>query len=86
LAGYIQMSEEIQTITIDGTEYVIDQLSEDHKSIINHIQVADIAVQQMQTEIAIMTTGRQAYINQLGEELGKEDKGFTPEIVNNSNT
>ena len=41
------MSEEIQTITIDGTEYVIDQLSEDHKSIINHIQVADIAVQQM---------------------------------------
>ena len=40
----------------------------------------------MQTEIAIMTTGRQAYINQLGEELGKEDKGFTPEIVNNSNT
>jgi|TARA_B110000977_G_C11090088_1_gene496391 hypothetical protein len=80
------MSEEIQTITIDGTEYVIDQLSEDHRSIVNHIQVADLACQQKQTEIAILTTGRQAYINQLGEELSKEDKGFTPEIVNNSST
>jgi|TARA_R110000851_G_scaffold226461_3_gene379142 hypothetical protein len=75
---------EIPAITIDGTEYIIDQLSDEHRNIVNHIQVADKKVTDLQTEIAIMTTGRQAYINQLGDELGKEDKPFTPELVVNS--
>ena len=75
------MSTEIPTITIDGTEYVIDNLSEEHKNVINHIQVADQEIARLQTNIAIMTTGRQAYINQLGDELKKEDGEFTPEVV-----
>tara|TARA_B100000085_G_scaffold2877_1_gene2713 strand:- start:2001 stop:2231 length:231 start_codon:yes stop_codon:yes gene_type:complete len=75
------MSTEIPTITIDGTEYVIDNLSEEHKNIINHIQVADQEIARLQTMQAILTTGRQAYINQLGEELKKEDGEFTPEVV-----
>ena len=75
------MSTEIPTITIDGTEYVIDNLSEEHKNIINHIQVADQEIARLQTVIAILTTGRQAYINQLGEELGKDEGEFTPEVV-----
>ena len=37
---------EIPTITIDGTEYVIDQLSDDHKAVVHHIQVADQEVQR----------------------------------------
>ena len=75
------MSTEIPTITIDGNEYVIDNLSEDHRNVINHIQVADQEIARLQTVIAILTTGRQAYINQLGEELKKEDGEFTPEVV-----
>ena len=75
------MSTEIPTITIDGNEYVIDNLSEDHRNVINHIQVADQEIARLQTVIAILTTGRQAYINQLGEELGKEEGEFTPEVV-----
>ena len=75
------MSTEIPTITIDGTEYVIDNLSEEHKNIINHIQVADQEIARLQTMQAILTTGRQAYINQLGDELKKEDGEFTPEVV-----
>ena len=75
------MSTEIPTITIDGTEYVIDNLSEEHRNIINHIQVADQEIARLQTMQAILTTGRQAYINQLGEELKKEDGEFTPEVV-----
>ena len=75
------MSTEIPTITIDGNEYVIDNLSEEHKNIINHIQVADQEIARLQTVIAILTTGRQAYINQLGEELGKDEGEFTPEVV-----
>lgn len=76
MAGYIQMNE-IPTITIDGTEYVIDQLSDDHKAVVHHIQVADQEVQRLQTMQAIISTGRQAYINQLGEELKVEDPEFT---------
>ena len=75
------MSTEIPTITIDGIEYVIDNLSEEHRNIINHIQVADQEIARLQTNLAIMTTGRQAYINQLGDELKKEDGEFTPEVV-----
>ena len=48
---------------------------------INHIQVADQEIARLQTNIAILTTGRQAYINQLGEELNKSDPEFTPEVV-----
>ena len=75
------MSTEIPTITIDGIEYAIDNLSEEHRNVINHIQVADQEIARLQTMQAILTTGRQAYINQLGEELKKEDGEFTPEVV-----
>ena len=54
------MNEPAQTITIDGNEYVLDQLSDDHRNIINHVQIADQLIAQFQTEIAILTTGRQA--------------------------
>lgn len=71
------MSNEIPTITIDGNEYVIDQLSDEHKTVIHHIQIADQEIERLQTMQAILTTGRQAYINQLGEELTIEDPEFT---------
>ena len=52
------MSENvIPTITIDGTEYIIDQLSDDHKNVINHMQIADQEIAWLQTTIAILTTG-----------------------------
>ncbi len=71
------MSNDIPTITIDGNEYVIDQLSDEHKTVIHHIQIADQEIERLQTMQAILTTGRQAYINQLGEELTTEDPEFT---------
>lgn len=77
---------EIPTITIDDKEYVIDQLSDEHRNVINHVTIAYQEIARLQTTIAILTTGRQAYINQLGEELDVKEEGFTPELVNNSNT
>ena len=56
---------EIPTITIDDKEYVIDQLSDEHRNVINHVTIADQEIARLQTTIAILTTGRQAYINQL---------------------
>ena len=75
------MNEEIPTITIDGNEYVLDQLSEEHRNVINHMQIADQEIARLQTMIAILSTGRQAYINQLGDELNKDEPEFTPEVV-----
>ena len=76
------MSENvIPTITIDGTEYIIDQLSEDHRNVINHMQIADQEIARLQNTIAILKTGRQAYINQLRQELNKKEPEFTPEVV-----
>jgi len=75
------MNEEVPTITIDGSEYILDQLSEEHRNVINHMQIADQEIARLQTMIAILTTGRQAYINQLGEDLKGSEEGFTPEIV-----
>tara|TARA_B100000902_G_scaffold207319_1_gene197436 strand:+ start:61 stop:288 length:228 start_codon:yes stop_codon:yes gene_type:complete len=72
---------EIPTITIDDKEYEIDQLSEEHRNVINHMQIADQEIARLQTMIAILTTGRQAYINQLGEDLNKSEGDFTPELV-----
>ena len=43
--------------------------------------MADQEIARLQTVIAILTTGRQAYINQLGDELGKDEGEFTPEVV-----
>tara|TARA_Y100000361_G_scaffold22615_1_gene17817 strand:- start:957 stop:1175 length:219 start_codon:yes stop_codon:yes gene_type:complete len=71
------MSNEIPTITIDGNEYVIDQLSDEHKTVIHHIQIADQEIEKLQTMQAIISTGRQAYINQLGEELTEKEPEFT---------
>lgn len=75
------MSNEIPTITIDDTVYELDQLSEEHRNVVNHMQIADQEIARLQTMIAILSTGRQAYINQLGEELKKSEGEFTPEVV-----
>ena len=45
------------------------------------MQIADQEIARLQTMIAILSTGRQAYINQLGDELNKDEPEFTPEVV-----
>ena len=42
------MTEEqqpIPTITVDGVEHVIDDLSDEHRTVIQHIQAADQEIQ-----------------------------------------
>jgi hypothetical protein len=81
------MSEEQQptqsqmtaTVTIDGVVHNIDSLSEQHRVVMGHVQVADQEIAKLQNLIAILTTGRQAYINELGKELNGTDQEFTDE-------
>ena len=67
------------TITIDRVEHPIDDLNEQHKVVIGHVQVADQEIAKLQNLIAILTTGRQAYINELGKELNGTEQEFTDE-------
>ena len=61
------------TITIDGVEHDIDRLNDDQKNVIGHVQVADQEINRMHQLIAVLTTGRQAYINELGQALNDDD-------------
>lgn len=72
------MTEEAKTITVDGVEHQVADLTEEQVSVVAHIQSADAEVQRLQNLIAIVSTGKQAYINQLGKELnGKTEENFT---------
>jgi hypothetical protein len=72
------MTEEAKTITVDGVVHQVADLTEEQVSVVAHIQSADAEVQRLQNLIAIVSTGKQAYINQLGKELnGTTEENFT---------
>jgi len=53
------------TLTIDGTEYDTEQLSEAAKSQVTNIQLVDQKIAQLQQELAIVQTARNAYVQAL---------------------
>jgi len=57
------------TLTIDGTEYDTEQLSEAAKSQVTNIQLVDQKIAQLQQELAIVQTARNAYVQALQAEL-----------------
>jgi hypothetical protein len=61
-----------QTITIDGKEYALENLSEAAKGQLTNVQLVDQKIAQLQQELAIMQTARNAYANALQGELPKE--------------
>jgi hypothetical protein len=63
-------------ITIDGTEYDTDQLSDKAKAQLASIQACDTKLQQLQVEIAMIQTARTAYGMALKGEL--PDSGTVP--------
>ena len=63
------------TITIDGKEYDIDELSEGAKSQVGSIQVCDQKINQLQVDIAVIQTARGAYARSLQNQLpGSSDQ------------
>ena len=70
------MSEMKQSITIDGVEHLIEKLSDEQKNVVGHVQIADQELTRLNNLVAIISTGRQAYINQLGTELNKKEDEF----------
>ena len=64
-----------ESITIDGIEHLIEDLSKEQQAIVTSINVADIEIERYKHLIAICQTARQAYINDLGNQLSSGEVG-----------
>lgn len=51
----------METITVDGTKYKLNELSDPAKSQLSNIQFVDLQIQQLQNEWAIADTARLGY-------------------------
>lgn len=54
-----------QTITIDGKDYALDDLSEAAKAQLTNLRVVDQEIARLQQQQAIAQTARNAYANAL---------------------
>jgi hypothetical protein len=59
-------------VTIDGKEYLISDLSDEAKAELGSRNVVDQKIANLEQEIAIMTTARNAYARALGAALPKD--------------
>lgn len=60
-----------QTLTIDGTEYRADDLSETARQQVMNLRVTDQEIERLKQRLAIAQTARTAYANALKGELPK---------------
>ena len=62
-----------QTVTIDGTDYSLADLSENARSQVTNLQVTDQEIARLQQQLAIFQTARTAYARALSAELPKQE-------------
>jgi len=62
-----------QTITIDDTEYKIDDLTQEQVALVNHVSDLDRKIQSSQFNIDQLNVGRGAFMNMLTEALKIEE-------------
>ena len=60
-----------QKVSIDGTEYILDDLSDNAKAQLLNIQFVDAQIQQLNNEWAVADTARIGYTRALKAELAK---------------
>jgi hypothetical protein len=61
------------TITIDGKEFAPDELSDNAKEQLASMKIADQRIAQLQSELAIAQTARNAYARALADEMSKTE-------------
>lgn len=64
--------QQAATLTIDGQEYSIDQLSEEAKTQVINLNTVDREITHLNQQMAIAQTARNAYAAALKAELGAE--------------
>jgi hypothetical protein len=62
------------TVTIDGTAYAIDKLSDAVKQQLANIQIVDLEIARLNIQMTIAQTARAAYGVTLREALSKQEK------------
>ena len=62
-----------QTITIDDTEYKVDDLSKEQIAIVNHVSDLDRKLSSAQFNLDQLNVGRGAFMNMLTESLKVEE-------------
>jgi len=60
-----------RTVTVNGKEYAVDDLSDNAKAQLTNIRVVDQEIARLETLIAIAKTARAAYAQVLGGEIRK---------------
>ncbi len=65
------MAENKKTITINGTEYTEDQLTNDQKQMVNHIADLDRKIGSTQFNLDQLKVGRDAFVNMLTQSFEK---------------
>lgn len=66
------MAENKKTITIDGTDYTEDQLTDNQKMMVNHVADLDRKIATTQFNLDQLNVGRQAFVNMLSQELAND--------------
>ncbi len=65
--------KQTQTVTIDGTEYNVADLSENARNQVVNLRVTDAEIEKLKQQLAIFQTARTAYAKALSEELPKKE-------------
>lgn len=65
------MSEK-QTVSIDGTEYTEDQLTDQQKVLINHVSDLDRKIRSAQFNLDQLAVGKEAFLDRLRLSLSAE--------------
>lgn len=64
--------DKAQTVTIDGNEYNVSELSENARNQLVNLRVTDQEIQRLNQQLAIAQTARTAYAHALKDELPKQ--------------
>ena len=62
-----------QRVTIDDTEYKVDDLSKEQIAIVNHVSDLDRKLSSAQFNLDQLNVGRNAFMNMLTESLKTEE-------------
>ncbi|KAA5604155.1 hypothetical protein F1188_17385 [Roseospira marina] len=57
------------TVTIDGTEYALDSLSDTARKLIDALRTADMEIARTQAQVSMFQVARSSYANALKAEL-----------------
>ena len=63
------VEKKTNTITINGTEYTEDQLTDQQKVMVNHVSDLDRKIGSTQFNLDQLNVGREAFVNMLTQSL-----------------